>query len=207
MTGPAAPRSAPAAQRNAGPLRRVVADWLSSLDGTLVEIGCGTGEHAATLSAETPGLCWLPTDVDPDVATIMAWRARAPFPTRVAAPAALDVTREDQWCDFRDLAAVYTVNTLHIMPWAAAQALFQRAATSCRPGARLLVYGPMHIGGRATSPGNAEFDASLRSRELGMGIRDIEAVRSEAAGCGWIECAHYAMPANNQALVWQRAVQ
>ena len=207
MTGQVAPRSAPAAQRNAGPLSLVVADWLSALDGTLLEVGCGTGEHAATLSAETPDLCWLPTDVDPDVATIMAWRAQLQFPTRVAAPAALDVTRKDQWRGYRDLAAVYTVNTLHIMPWPATQALFRYAATACRPGARLLVYGPMHIGGRATSPGNAEFDASLRSRGLGMGIRDLEAIRSEAAGCGWVERAHYAMPANNQALVWQRSAQ
>ncbi|MEO0344661.1 MAG: DUF938 domain-containing protein [Pseudomonadota bacterium] len=204
MTVPA-PRSAPAAARNAAPIGRVVADWLAPIKGTLLEVGCGTGEHAASLSTFTPNLCWLPTDREPDVATIMAWRDRAAHPERVAAPAALDVDRASDWHRFEDVAVVFSVNTLHIMSWNSVTRLFAGAAAACRPGGLLILYGPLHMQGEATSPGNAAFDAQLRGAIGGMGIRDLEAVRSEAAGAGWIEQAHYAMPANNQLLVWRRS--
>ena len=200
-----APRSAPAAARNAAPIGRVVADWLATIEGTLLEVGCGTGEHAAALSALTPNLCWLPTDREPDVATIMAWRERAAHPERVAAPAALDVDSAADWQRFEDVAAVFSVNTLHIMNWDSVPRLFAGAAAACRPGGVLIIYGPLHVRGEATSPGNAAFDAQLRDAVGDMGIRDIEAVRSAAAGAGWIEQAHYAMPANNQLLVWRRS--
>ncbi|MEL6446866.1 MAG: DUF938 domain-containing protein [Pseudomonadota bacterium] len=204
MTAATAPRSAPAAARNAALIGRVVADWLAPLEGTLLEVGCGTGEHAAAFSALTPHLCWLPSDLEPDVATIMAWRERAAHPERVAAPATLDVDDASDWRRFKEVAAVFSVNTLHIMNWHSVTRLFAGAAAVCRAGGLLLVYGPLHVLGQATSPGNAAFDAQLRAAGVGMGIRDLEAVRSEAAGRGWIERAHYAMPANNQMIVWQR---
>lgn len=198
-------RTSPAATRNADPIARVLSDWFGTLEGTLLEIGCGTGQHAAALSERVPGLRWLPSDLAPDVPTIEAWRASAPDPARIADPVALDVTAPSDWRAHRDLAAVFTVNTLHIMPWRAVGALFRQSAAACRAGARLLVYGPMHIGGRPTGPGNARFDRDLRARGDGAGIRDLEAVRSIAALHDWIELARYRMPADNQALVWQRA--
>ncbi len=204
MTAARAPRSAPAAARNAAPIGQVVADWLAPFEGTVLEVGCGTGEHAAACSALTPHLCWLPTDREPDVATIMAWRERAAHPERVAAPAALDVDDVSHWRRFEQVAAVFSVNTLHIMSWNSVTRLFASAAAACRAGGLLLIYGPLHVRGQATSPGNAVFDTQLRDADVGMGIRDLEAVRSEASGRGWIERAHYAMPANNQMLVWQR---
>ena len=205
MSTGAGPRSSPAAARNAAPIGRVVADWFSGQQGTLLEVGCGTGEHAAALSAHTPGLCWLPTDLEPDVATILAWRDRATHPGRVAAPAALDVRDAARWRAFDAVDAVLSINTLHIMAWEAVCALFRNAATVCREDARLAVYGPMHVGGSPTGPGNEAFDRSLRAQGAGMGIRDIEAVRGVAGACGWIELAHYRMPADNQMLVWRRA--
>ncbi|WP_395664054.1 DUF938 domain-containing protein, partial [Aestuariivirga sp.] len=33
--------------------------------GTVLEIGCGTGEHAVCFAAAMPTLTWLPTDPDP----------------------------------------------------------------------------------------------------------------------------------------------
>ena len=32
---------------------------------TLVELGCGTGQHAAFFAGQFPGLTWLPTDFEP----------------------------------------------------------------------------------------------------------------------------------------------
>lgn len=199
------PRTSPAAARNAAPIGRVFCDWFAELDGTLLEVGCGTGQHAAVLSARAPGVRWVPSDLGPDVMTIRAWRARAADPGRIAEPAALDVTVAADWRPHRALAAVVTINTLHIMRWRAVVDLFRHAAEACRAGARMLVYGPLHVGGRPTGPGNERFDRTLRSGGDGAGIRDLESVRSLAAECGWIELARYRMPADNQALVWSRA--
>ena len=200
-----APRTSPAAARNAAPIGRVLSDWFGGLDGTLLEIGCGTGQHAAMLSDTVPGLRWLPSDLHPDIATIDAWRAQAADPERVADPVSLDVTDAEDWRAHRGLAAVFTVNTLHIMRWRAVVDLFRHAASACRAGARLFVYGPMHVGGRPTGPGNARFDEALKAGGTGAGIRDLEAVRGVAAAHGWIELARYRMPADNQAIVWGRA--
>lgn len=204
MNADAAPPSSPAAARNADAIGRVLGDWLGTRGGTLLEIGCGTGQHAAALSEHVPALHWLPTDVEPDVETILAWRARAAAPARVAAPAALDVGDAARWRQFSGIDAVLTVNTLHIMPWPSVVDLFRHAAAACRDGARLLVYGPMHVGGSPTGPGNARFDAALRSADPDRGIRDLESVLDAAAAHGWIELARYRMPADNRMIVWRR---
>ena len=189
------PRSSPAAERNAAPIGQVLADWLGARHGTLLEVGCGTGQHAAALSGRLPALHWLPTDVDPDVETILAWRDRAPDPVRIAAPAALDAGDASRWREFAGVDAVLTVNTLHIMPWTRVVGLFRNAALACHPEA--------HVDGAPTGAGNARFDASLRAADPDSGIRHLEAVLGLAAANDWIELARYRMPADNRMIVWR----
>jgi hypothetical protein len=68
----------------------------------------------------------------------------------------------------------------------------------------LALYGPFNYGGKFTSDSNARFDASLRARDPGMGIRDFEAIDALAVegGLGLIE--DNSMPANNRTLVWRK---
>jgi len=54
------------------------------------------------------------------------------------------------------------------------------------------------------APSNAAFDASLKTRDPRMGIRDFEAVNRLAAAVGLKLVADVAMPANNRTLVWWR---
>ena len=68
----------------------------------------------------------------------------------------------------------------------------------------LVVYGPFNHGGRYTSDSNAAFDADLRSRGVGSGLRDFEAVNEQAAGVGLKLQSDTAMPANNRTLVWRK---
>ena len=51
---------------------------------------------------------------------------------------------------------------------------------------------------------NAHFDASLRARGVGSGLRDFEAVNTLALGIGLELVSDTAMPANNRTLVWRR---
>jgi hypothetical protein len=85
------------------------------------------------------------------------------------------------------------------------QALFRGAGRVLRDEGLLIVYGPFRYGGQFTSHSNAVFDEALRSRDALSGIRDFEAVDALAAAQGLRLVEDCAMPANNQALVWQRS--
>ncbi len=201
-SGPSALRSSPSCERNREALGAVLEIWLTP--GTLLEVGSGTGQHAAYLIDRLDGVQWQPSDRTPDHGSINGWAATAESSARIHPALALDATSYDQWCQLPDFDALLTVNTLHIMDWDAVIALFSNAARQARDGTLFLMYGPFHVGGKPTSEGNAVFDVQLRAEETGMGIRDIGEVRALACSSGWVEIAHYHMPANNQMLVLER---
>ena len=66
----------------------------------------------------------------------------------------------------------------------------------------MYLYGPFKRDGRDTSPGNAQFDASLRARNLDWGVRDLGAVIARAARAGFAKPEVVEMPANNLSLVF-----
>ncbi|MEL6869708.1 MAG: DUF938 domain-containing protein [Pseudomonadota bacterium] len=195
-------RGSPSCERNVEPVGRVLTDW-SCGRRSLLEVGSGTGQHAAGLIGRMPGLVWQPTDVQPDSVTIGGWAHASGAPDRINEPLALDVTDDTQWQTLPAFDVCFTANTLHIMPIEAGVQLFAQAARYAMPDAVLLIYGPFHCDGEATSEGNARFDAALRAEAQHMGIRDIEWARASAARNDWLECAHYHMPANNQMLVFR----
>lgn len=197
-------RSSPSAVRNAPAIAAVLADQLKP-GMRVVEVGCGTGQHAACMVDQIADMTWQPTDVVPETETIMAWRERAQNAACILPPRALDVSAPEHWVALDRFDALYSANTLHIMPWASCEHLFAGAARVIRAGGLMCIYGPFHDGDRPTSDSNERFDRELRAQPGGMGIRDLQRVRALAASCDWLEYAHYHMPANNQMLIWRRA--
>ncbi|MEM6819357.1 MAG: DUF938 domain-containing protein [Pseudomonadota bacterium] len=195
-------RSSPSCERNREALGRVLEAWLTP--GTLLEVGSGTGQHAAYLIDRLDGVLWQPSDRIPDHGSINGWAATAEAADRVLPALALDARSSEQWREMPDFDALLTVNTLHIMDWGAVTDLFSNAAKLARDATRFFVYGPFHVDGKPTSEGNAVFDVQLRAEATGMGIRDLGEVRALACRTGWVEVAHYHMPANNQMLVFAR---
>ena len=55
----------PAAARNSAPILAVLKRVLPE-NGLVLEIGCGTGEHAVHFARGMPNLTWLPSDPDFD---------------------------------------------------------------------------------------------------------------------------------------------
>src|SRR3546814_11198250 len=55
--------SAPAVQLNRAPILEVLNDILPRR-GTVLEIGSGTGEHAAYMAAQLPAIVWQPSERD-----------------------------------------------------------------------------------------------------------------------------------------------
>ena len=169
-----------ACERNREPILAVLREAFASARDVL-EIGSGTGQHAVYLAQHLPHLVWHTSDRPEHHAGIRAWIADAAL-TNVQAPIALDV-RDARW-PVPAVDAVFSANTLHIMDWDAVQAAFRGIARVLNAGGMLAIYGPFNYGGRFASESNAHFDASLRARGVGSGLRDFEAVNTLALGIG-----------------------
>lgn len=193
--------SAPAAERNRGPILDVLRRVLPAR-GDVLEIASGTGQHVVHFAAGLPGLHWRPSDPDAQARrSIAAWIAQAGL-SNVDAPLAFDV-RDAAW-PFAALDAIVCINMIHIAPWACAEALFAGASRVLRPGGVLVLYGPYRREGRHTAPSNAAFDAQLRNRDPSWGVRDLETVVALGLDRG-LDCIEVVeMPANNLSVVFRR---
>lgn len=190
-----------ACERNAAPILAVLRRALH--DGAKVlEIGSGTGQHAARFSAALPGVTWQPSDVPAHLPGIAAWRAEAGLPN-LHPPIALDVDR-DPWPEAA-FDAVFAANTAHIMSWPQVERMFARAAAALPPQGMFFLYGPFHYDGRPTAASNAEFDAALRARDPASGVREIGAATRAARRAGFELREDNALPANNRLLVFRRS--
>jgi cyclopropane fatty-acyl-phospholipid synthase-like methyltransferase len=190
---------APACERNREPILEVLRDHFGDRRAVL-EIGSGTGQHAIFFAAHLPHLLWQTSDRAENLPGIRAWLDEAGLPNTLPA-LELDVT--GAW-PARRYDAVFSANTLHIMPWAVVECLFSGLATVLADQARVAIYGPFNYGGRFTSESNAAFDFRLKENAPHQGIRDFEKVNGLAAMAGLELLEDRAMPSNNRCLVWRR---
>ena len=201
--------SAPA-ERNKQPILGILLQTLPP-SGRALEIASGTGQHVAWFAAALPQWQWQPSDADDSAFDSVQAQVAQLGLRNVAAPVLLDVTaaswlaaqhKAPQTPPFFDL--IYGANMLHIAPWACCTGLMQGAARHLAPGGQLITYGPYLEDGVPTSPGNAAFDLSLKTRNPAWGIRRVEDVAREAGSAGLRLQARHAMPANNLLLVFGR---
>jgi SAM-dependent methyltransferase len=167
----------------------------------VLEIAGGTGQHAVHFTTHMPWLRWQSSDVPEQIETLnIRLRAAAQANLPLALP--LDVTQQDWPVDSLD--AVFTANSLHIMPASAVAEFFRRLNSVIKDGGHLCIYGPFKYEGNFTTPSNAQFDLQLKSRNPLSGIRDFEWVNELAGEAGLTLLEDNAMPANNQLLVWRK---
>jgi SAM-dependent methyltransferase len=196
------PQTAPAAERNKGPILAVLKQVLPS-SGLVLELASGTGQHVVHFAREMPHLTWQPSEPDPGMrASIRAWIAQAGL-TNVHAPLDLDV-RFEPW-PLGKAQAVLCINMIHISPWAATAALMAGAARVLHGQGALVLYGPYRRFGRHTAPSNEMFDEHLRSSNPEWSVRDLEAVVEMAQSNGLAMQDAIEMPANNLSVVFRPA--
>jgi hypothetical protein len=180
-----------ASERNREPILAVLKRVFAG-SRKVLEIGSGTGQHAAYFSAALPHLAWQASDVAEHLAGIRLWGVE---------PIELDV---DQPWPKVDADAVFSANTAHIMSWPQVQRTF--AGIAGMPSFELFcLYGPFSYAGRHTSESNARFDAMLRSRDPASGVRDFQDMCAVAQQCGMRVDEDNAMPANNRLLVFRKS--
>ncbi len=188
-------------ERNKGPILAVLERVLPE-EGLVLEIGAGSGQHAAHFAPRFPGLEWQPTDPDRAMRdSIAAWVEDTGAPN-LRPPMDLDVTGA-VW-PITKAVAVFSANMIHIAPWDCCLGLLAGAGKVLTPGGLLVLYGPFKRGGEHTAPSNESFDESLRARDPAWGVRDLDDVADAAAGAGLDLAETVEMPANNLIAVFRR---
>ena len=167
----------------------------------VLEVGSGTGQHAVHFARALPHLVWHPTEQLAYLADL-AERVKLEGPDNLRAPRVLDV-RQALW-PLRNVDAMFTANTLHIMSWPEVTALFAGIGTVLAPGGVLCVYGPFRYAGKYTSDSNRDFDRMLQERDPLSGIRDVEDITVLAGQYGVRMLSDHDLPANNRLLVFAK---
>jgi hypothetical protein len=180
-----------ASERNRAPILEVLKRVFAK-SRRVLEIGSGTGQHAAYFAPELPHLVWQASDVAENLPGIRAWGVT---------PIELDVDRE--W-PVIEADAVFSANTAHIMSWPQVERMF--AGIGRLAPAVFALYGPFNYGGRHTSESNARFDAMLRRNDQASGLRGFEDICDLAKRAGLHLAEDHAMPANNRLLVFKSSL-
>ena len=191
---------APAAGRNREPILEVLQSEFRDVR-TVLEIGSGTGQHAVFFAAAMPHVQWQTSDLAGNHEGINAWIEWSKL-ENVTAPILLDMATAHPM--EKNIDAIYSSNTAHIMSAALVEEMFAFVGASLRDDGVFCLYGPFNEGGVFSSESNARFDESLRNQDSKMGIRDLEDLNRHAHKGSLSLVRRYGMPANNQLLVWKK---
>jgi hypothetical protein len=192
-------------ERNKQPILEVLESILPAT-GVALEVASGTGQHVTWFAQYLGGWTWQPSDVDPTALEDTDARADQSHLSNVRRSILLNVA-DAMWSETgsagdRKYDLVLCINMLHCSPWESCVGLMRGASQHLAPGGRLVTYGPYFENGTTPSPGNVEFDQSLRAGNPLWGIRQREQVELAAAEAGLRLAARHPMPANNLLLEW-----
>ena len=196
-----------ATQRN----RDCIGDLLSQIiknNGSILEIGSGSGEHGVVFQKRFPKIIWQTSD--PDLLhrkSISSWIEYEELNNKMPQPLELDVENMP-WripSNLLDsLQGIVSINMIHITQWSCTIALFKGAGKLLNKGQFLILYGPFKIGNKHTSQSNYFFDNSLKLQNNLWGIRNLEEVNEEAKKNGFLQEEIISMPANNFSIIYRK---
>ena len=194
-----------ATERNGPPILEVLSQWLP-VQGSVLEVASGTGQHAAHFAAAHPGWQWQPTEFREAALANIAKRCAGL--DNVLMPLPLDVLAHDSaWAArlAQEFDALFCGNLLHIAPASATAGLMETAARWLGAHGVLVIYGPFMVAGEVLAPSNVAFDMDLRERNAQWGLRALHEVEAAAGQAGLLLDQRQAMPANNMLLRFRRS--
>ncbi len=175
----------------------------------VLEIGSGSGQHAVYLCQRFGHLQWQVTEQDQYLEGLHAVVSDA-SPGNILSPIELQVGSFANQSTAangleKNYSVIFSANTAHIMGFDQVPSLFKVVSQCLHRDGCFALYGPFKENGQHNSDGNRDFDASLRSEDSRMGIRDIEDLEEFAHRCGMALTDQIAMPANNRILLWHKS--
>jgi cyclopropane fatty-acyl-phospholipid synthase-like methyltransferase len=186
--------------QNRDPIYNIIQPLLKDKKNVL-EVGSGTGQHAAYFAKRMPHLIWQTSDQQAYHEGIKLWLNDASL-DNTPPPIPLDVST-DAWPK-KNFDAIFSANAVHIMAWENVVDFFENAPKILNKNGLFILYGPFNYKQQYTSESNARFDTWLKQRDPNSAIRDFEALDELAHKTGMVLQSDYALPANNRILVWKK---
>ena len=196
-----------ATQRN----REFIGDVLSKIikkDGSILEIGSGSGEHGVVFQKRFPKIIWQTSDpVLQHRQSIVSWIEHENLNNKMPQPLQLDVENIPWEIPLKlvnSLQGIVSINMIHVAEWKCTISLFKGASNLLMKGQFVMLYGPFKIGNKHTSQSNHFFENSLKMQNDLWGIRNLEEVAEEAIKNGFFQEDIIRMPANNFSIIYRK---
>ena len=168
----------------------------------LLEIGSGTGQHAAYFSKKMPQILWQTSDRSMNHESIIYWIKRYNL-KNLLLPLDIEIgVNEKNINDIFD--CVFSSNTSHIMSLENVKRLFALVGKVLNKNGKFFLYGPFKINLEFTTKSNEDFHQKLKAENKLMGLRDIEELDNFATENNMQNHAFYEMPANNYLSIWKK---
>ena len=197
----------PATQSN----RNYIGDVLSGIirkNGSILEIGSGSGEHAVAFQKRFPEIVWQTSDPDLiHIKSISSWIKYEELDKKMPQPIMLNVENIPWKIPLKlvhSLQGIVSINMIHVARWTSTIALFRESGRLLNKGQYLILYGPFKICNKHTSQSNYLFDHSLKMQNELWGIRNLEEVSFEGEKNGFYQEEPISMPANNFSIIYRK---
>jgi len=197
----------PATKRNSP----FIGDVLSKIikrNGSILEIGSGSGEHGVVFQKRFPEVMWQTSD--PKLIhrkSISSWIEHENLSKKMPQPLVIDVEKIPWEIPLKlvhSLQGIVSINMIHVAEWTCTVALFGESAKLLKNGQFLMLYGPFRISNKHTSKSNYFFDNSLKMQNDLWGIKNIEEVFDESRKNGFSQEDIISMPANNFSIIYRK---
>ena len=197
-----------ATQRNKDCIGDVLSKIIKKKNGSILEIGSGSGEHGVYFQKRFPEIIWQTTD--PDLLhrkSIISWIEYEKLHKKMPQPLDLDV-ENTPWkipLNFASsMQGIVSINMIHVARWNCTISLFRGAGELLKRGQFLILYGPFKICNKHISQSNYFFDNSLKMKNNFWGIKNLEEVCDESKKNGFSQENIIRMPANNFLIIYRK---
>ena len=197
----------PATNRNKNCIGGVLSRIIRK-NGSILEIGSGSGEHGVAFQKRFPEIVWQTSD--PELIhrkSISSWIKYEELNNKMPQPITLNVENIPWKIPLKlvdSLQGIVSINMIHVARWTSTIALFRESGRLLHKGQYLILYGPFKICNKHTSQSNSLFDNSLRMQNELWGIRNLEEVSLEAEKNGFYQEDKISMPANNFSIIYRK---
>ncbi len=188
-----------------------IGDVLSRIiqkNGSILEVGSGSGEHGVAFQKRFPETIWQTSD--PDLRhrqSISSWILYEKLNLKMPQPLAIDV-EITPWKISSELGlslqVIVAINLIHISSWNCTRSLFKESGKLLSNGKYLMLYGPFKIDNEHISQSNYLFDKSLKMQNNKWGVRNLDKVNEEAYDNGFAQKELIFMPANNLSIIYKK---
>ena len=199
----------PATKRNSPFIGNVLSKIIKR-NGSILEIGSGSGEHGVVFQKRFPEVIWQTSD--PKLVhreSISSWIDHENLSKKMPQPLMLDVKKNPWEIPLKllnSLQGIVAINMIHVAEWTCTVALFKESAKLLKIGQFMILYGPFKIGNKHTNQSNYIFDNSLKMQNKFWGVRNLEEITYEAKKNGFFQEDIIGMPANNFSIIYRKII-